>query len=391
MMDTQEHPPASPAAGDPAAAPQERRVTAAVYGTTLRASVADTGEQGLMLAYDLARLALAQDVQLTEIMEFHFAAARALAAEGRHTQHCRDQTEMFLVEFLSVYDMALRGYRSTVPRLMREIAHRQQIEAKLAAQRDTLDQLVADRTRDVVRKTEALDKTLEHLRQTNREQAEFTYAISHDLKSPSNTIALLGSELEIALGPQLDDDAAELLSLIRKTAARMGTMIEDILAYARCLDHQVPDDRIDLNGVFVELLEDLRFDITQSDAEITVDDMPTIFGEPMQVKLLFQNLVSNALKFRQADRTPRVTVRSEVTRDGVDVTVRDNGIGISPEHFDRIFELFQRRYTLDAYPGSGIGLALCKRIATNLGGTIRLTSQPGSGSAFTVSLRRAVP
>lgn len=371
---------------------------AKLYALALRSYVADASETALMQAYNIAREALACGVQLAEYMEFHCAAANPLLAGQSYAQACRERVDLFLVEFLSVYDMALQGYKNTVPQLQQEIADRLRIEAQLreksaelAAERDKLDQLVSERTSEVLLKAKDLEKTLAQLRQTNREQAEFTYAISHDLKSPSNTIAMLSEELQVSLGDQIGAEGAELVSLIRKTSARMGRLVEDVLAYSRCLEHQMPMVAIDLNSMLAEVLEDLRYDIAQSQAEISLARLPPIIGEPMQVKLLFQNLLSNAMKFRLPAQPARISVTAKTLRRQVAITVRDNGIGIAPAHFDRIFGLFQRLHTHDAYAGSGIGLALCKRIVGNLGGSIRLSSQPGAGSAFTVALKRESP
>jgi signal transduction histidine kinase len=376
-------------------APWESDTTARRYEALLAAYVEDASETGLMQAYSLAREALASEVQLADYMDIHFATANPLLAHHGQSQLCRDRIEVFMVEFLSVYDMALRGYKNTVPQLQKEIADRHLVEAQLReksaellAERDNLDQLVSERTSELLLKAKDLENTLQQLRQTNREQAEFTYAISHDLKSPSNTISMLADELQVSYGAQIDAEGAELLNLIGKTSARMGKLVEDVLAYSRCLEHHAPMVPIDLNAVLREILEDLRYDIAQSGAEISLAKMPLILGEPMQVKLLFQNLMSNAMKFRAPGQPSHVTLTAKLQRGRVIITVSDNGIGIAPEHFDRIFGLFQRLYTHDVYPGSGIGLALCKRIIGNLGGKISLSSRLGAGSSFKISLKR---
>ena len=370
---------------------------AKLYASALRSYVADASETALMQAYNIAREALACGVQLAEYMEFHCAAANPLLAGQSDAQASRERVDLFMVEFLSVYDMALQGYKNTVPQLQQEIADRLRIEAQLrektaelAAERDKLDQLVSERTSELLLKAKDLEKTLAQLRQTNREQAEFTYAISHDLKSPSNTITMLSDELQVSLGDQMDAEAAELVSLIRKTSARMGRLVEDVLAYSRCLEQQAPLEAVDLNPVLAEILEDLRYDIAQSQAEIRLGQMPQVLGAPMQVKLLFQNLISNAMKFHHKDRTVKVSVSAQVGRARVIISVRDTGIGIAPEHFDRIFGLFQRLHTHDSFAGSGIGLALCQRIIGHLGGNISLTSQVGRGSCFRISLQRYI-
>ncbi|MCW1404311.1 ATP-binding protein [Novosphingobium sp. MW5] len=166
----------------------------------------------------------------------------------------------------------------------------------------------------------------------------------------------------------------KLLALIRMASVRMGGLVDDVLAYSRCLDHQAPLGRVDLNGVLHDILEDLRFDIIRSGATITMADVPSIMGDPMQVAL-FQNPISNAIKYCSPGRPPRVLITAKIQPTRVRVTVSDNGISIAPQHFERIFTLFQRLHTYDTYPGSGIGLALCKRIAANLGGELSLTSR----------------
>ena len=366
------------------------------YRAGLRAFVRDGSENNLMLAYELAREALARGVQLSEYLAFHLGAVSTIASVLRQSPDARHRVETFVMEFISVYDMALQGYQNAVPLLQKEIADRKRIEeelrvksAELAAERDNLDAQVMARTQELQAKARDVEKTLEQLRQTNREQAEFTYAISHDLKSPSNTIAMLIQEFQIGHSAVLDADGLELLDLARQTTARMARLVDDVLSYSRCLDNQNPFQRVDINSLISEIIADLRYDMLQSNVDLTVAEMPPVLGDPMQVKLLFQNLISNAFKFRHPDRAPKVVVaRKAIAGHRVLITVSDNGIGIAAEHFDRIFGLFQRLHTHNAYRGSGIGLALCKRIAGNLGGDIRVKSQPGVGSSFTVMLNR---
>lgn len=366
------------------------------YRAALRGFVQDGSEINLMLAYELAREALTRGVQLSEYLAFHLGAVSTIASVLRQSPDARDRVETFVLEFISVYDMALQGYQNAVPLLQKEITDRKRIEeelrvksAELAAERDNLDAQVLTRTQELQAKARDVEKTLEQLRQTNREQAEFTYAISHDLKSPSNTIAMLINEFQIGYAGALDADGLELLDLARQTTARMARLVDDVLSYSRCLDNQNPFQRVDMNELLPEIIADLRYDMLQANVDLKVAALPSVLGDPMQVKLLFQNLISNAFKFRHPDREPKVVIsRKAISGHRVLITITDNGIGIAAEHFDRIFGLFQRLHTHSAYRGSGIGLALCKRIAGNLGGDIRVKSQPGVGSSFTVMLNR---
>lgn len=366
------------------------------YREALKRYVAQGDEGDLMTAYDLARSALASNVPLSAFPHAHALAVAAIPAATWQSESGRGRAETFMVEFLSVYDMALRGYQSTVPQLRGEIAKRKQIEAslrdrtaELKAERDTLDAQVLARTQELRAQAEALATTLAHLRQTNSEQAEFTYAISHDLKSPSNTIGMLIDELQHGHAAQLDDDGRDLLDQMRLTVRRMSRLVDDVLAYSRCLDSHDQAVRVDVNETIEEILADLRFDILRSDAVVAITRLNPVLGDPMQVKLLFQNMISNALKFHAPDARPQVAITQRLSGPNkVLISVRDNGIGIAPEHFQRIFGLFQRLHSQSTFGGSGIGLALCKRIASNLGGDIRLTSTEGVGSKFTVKLNR---
>jgi signal transduction histidine kinase len=306
---------------------------------------------------------------------------------------------VFALEYLSVYDMALLGYKLTLPKLTEEISERRRIEqqlraatTELAIERDSLDAKVAQRTHELAEQADNLQTTLEHLRQTNREQAEFTYAISHDLKSPSNTLLMLLGEMRAGHGASLDPDALELIDLAEQTATRMRTLVDDVLAYAACVETQPAHAPVDLNALVQTLLQDLRYDIQHQQARIDCENLPMVIGNPMQLKLLLQNLVSNAIKFRDRDRPPVVRIASQALKGNRSlIKVQDNGIGIDPAHFDRIFALFQRLHAHDHYGGSGIGLALCKRIALNHGGEISLSSVAGQGTTFTVSLERLWP
>ncbi|MEO5620011.1 MAG: ATP-binding protein, partial [Cypionkella sp.] len=213
-----------------------------------------------------------------------------------------------------------------------------------------------------------------------------------DLKSPSNTLLMLLGEMRAGHGASLDPDALELIDLAEQTATRMRTLVDDVLAYAACVETQPAHASVDLNALVQTLLQDLRYDIQHQQARIDCENLPMVIGNPMQLKLLLQNLVSNAIKFRDRDRPPVVRIASQALKGNRSlIKVQDNGIGIDPAHFDRIFGLFQRLHAHDHYGGSGIGLALCKRIALNHGGEISLSSVAGQGTTFTVSLERLWP
>jgi signal transduction histidine kinase len=235
---------------------------------------------------------------------------------------------------------------------------------------------------------EELQEANLQLESTNREQAEFTYAISHDLKSPSNTIGLLITEIRNSGGSQLTEEMDELLEAADQTCARMRKLVDDVLLYSRTVGAQSELQWVDLDILVKEIIKDLRFEVDNTKAEIVTEALPTLPGHPLQLRMLFQNLISNALKFRQPDQPLKISISvAKAEADFCAISVKDNGIGIPPEHHTRIFGLFQRLHSHQEYHGTGLGLTLCQRIVTNCGGRLTVASQPGKGSTFTIYLR----
>ena len=272
---------------------------------------------------------------------------------------------------------------------------------------DDLDHIVAEINGAKRRSTEALEALkkevrtrrqvetdlrhrTEALENANREQAQFTYAISHDLKSPANTITMLLQELELVQAGSLSAEGQEILGDARMTVQRMTQLVEDILGYARTIEEGMQIDTVDLNAVVHEILEDLRGDISNAGAEIVANALPVIEGNRAQLRMLMQNLIANAVKFRAPDRPPRVELACHPATGPrwVKITVTDNGIGIAPQYHDKVFELFQRLHSYGEYDGSGMGLTLCKRVVTNHSGHIRIASRAGHGTTIEINLPR---
>ena len=184
---------------------------------------------------------------------------------------------------------------------------------------------------------------------------------------------------------KLDADADEFIGFAVDGAKRMQALINDLLAYSRLGTKARPCETTDCNAVLATALGHLRLAIADSGAVITHDSLPTLMGDASQLLQLFQNLIANAIKFRR-DEAPRIEVGAQRVEAGWSFTVRDNGIGIEPEYFDRIFVLFQRLHGRGAYPGTGIGLAICKKVVERHGGHIEVESTPGQGSTFSFTL-----
>lgn len=244
-----------------------------------------------------------------------------------------------------------------------------------------------DVTEDLARE-ERLKTYVAAMERSNEELQQFAYVASHDLREPLRLVSNYVSLLERRYAPQLDQDARDFIGFARSGAQRMDALILDLLAYSRV-------SRIETHLVAVSLVEAAEaalknLDLAVRDADATIivdmDAAITVRGDEGQLARLFQNLMGNALKYRSPDRP--LSMRLTTRRDGaqVRVAVADNGIGIEPIYFDRIFRIFQRLHTVDKYDGTGIGLAICKRIAENHGGAIAVSSQPDRGTTFTVTL-----
>jgi PAS domain S-box-containing protein len=223
------------------------------------------------------------------------------------------------------------------------------------------------------------------LARSNAELEQFAYIASHDLQEPLRMVASFTQLLARRYKGRLDADADEFIGYAVDGANRMQAMINDLLEYSRVDRRGRPPAPTDLDTVLDHVLENLRPTIAEAGATVTRDPLPTAPADDVQLGRLFQNLIGNALKFRGA-APPRVHVGAE--RAGAEwiISVRDNGIGIDPKYFDRIFILFQRLHGRGQYPGTGIGLAICKKIVERHGGRIWVESEPGRGACFRFTL-----
>ncbi|EME68449.1 sensory histidine protein kinase [Paramagnetospirillum caucaseum] len=249
---------------------------------------------------------------------------------------------------------------------------------------------VAVFSRDITQQRNAqktVEKALADLARSNAELEQFAYVASHDLREPLRAITGHLQLLQRRLKDKLDDYAAESLLFAVDGARRMDTLIRDLLDYSRIghADRQMED--LELGEVVADALANLSAAIADNGATIaTLTAMPHAHGNRMELTRLFQNLIGNALKYRSPERPPVVELSATPSGQGWDIAIRDNGIGIDPEYFERIFMIFQRLHTRSEYEGTGIGLAVCRKIVDRHGGGIRVESEPGQGSTFTVSL-----
>ena len=231
-----------------------------------------------------------------------------------------------------------------------------------------------------------LTRRAERLEQTNAELQEVAYVASHDLTEPLRMVTSYLQLLERRYGESLDDQAREFMGYAVDGARRMMAMIDDLLVYSRVANREIQRQPVDLAAVAVEVLRTLEEPIAEAGATVVVGELPVVRAEPTQMVQLLQNLIANAVKFRAADRRGNISVTSRRAEHGWDIAVADNGIGISVRDHERVFKMFARLHGSDEYAGSGIGLAVCRRIVERHGGTIEVDSIPGEGATFTIHL-----
>ena len=243
--------------------------------------------------------------------------------------------------------------------------------------RDIADRRIAEK---------ALQKTMVELERSNKELEQFAYVASHDLQEPLRMISSFTQLLAKRYQGKLDKDADEYIKYTVDSANRLQKMIQDLLSYSRITTRGSIFNTIDANSALGQAVSNLSMTIRETGALVTNDELPTVAADQSQLALLFQNLISNAIKFH-GDDPPRIHIAAKKMGEEWEFSVRDNGIGIEPQYFERIFVIFQRLHTGDQYPGTGIGLALCNRIVQRHGGKIWVESKPGKGSTFYFTLK----
>jgi PAS domain S-box-containing protein len=261
-------------------------------------------------------------------------------------------------------------------------------EISLSAVNTEAGLMICAAIRDVTeskRAEEALRRTAAELTRSNTELDQFAHAASHDLQEPLRTVTSLAQLLSLDYSDKLDAQARSYLTSVVASAKRMQSLLDGLLKYSRVGAQRNPFDRVDLNEVCDAVVADLKVAFEQSQAQLTRDSLPAVRGDRIQLIQLFQNLLANAIKFR-GTRSPRIHVSAQRRDQEWVLAVHDNGIGINPEKFDQIFLLFHRLHGREEYPGTGIGLALCKKIVAQHGGRIWVESERDAGAVFFFTL-----
>lgn len=266
--------------------------------------------------------------------------------------------------------------------------HQIPVEISLSPLQSADGQLVTAVVRDITERQQAREALEQHaleLERSNAELEQFAYVASHDLQEPLRMVASYAQLLGRRYRDKLDEDADEFIDYIVDGATRMQNLINDLLTFSRIGtrgNEMVPTDT---NAVLRRVLNNLQLAIDDSHAKVTYDQLPEVKGDELQLVQLFQNLISNALKFH-GEAAPVIHIGAKHEAEEVVFSVKDQGIGIEPQYSERIFLLFQRLHGKKEYPGTGIGLAICKKIVDRHGGKIWIESQPGKGTTFYFTL-----
>ena len=276
-------------------------------------------------------------------------------------------TELIIVEAMKegAYDFLIKdhnqNYLSLLPSTIQKVVNRKNVEDRLK-------------------------KYLAELERSNEELSSFAFVASHDLNEPLRKIIGFGERLK-SKAENLDPDVSIYASKMQESATRMQNMIQELLQYSLVSAKGEPFRSIDLNKVVKEVLEDLEVSLGKSNGMVQTESLPTVEADPAQMRQLFQNLISNAIKFTKKEESPKIElIAKPIKKDKWDILVKDNGIGFDSKHSSSIFQPFFRLHGRNQYEGSGIGLAICKKIVDRHHGKIKAISSENDGSIFQITL-----
>jgi PAS domain S-box-containing protein len=316
-------------------------------------------------------------------------------------EHSRRDGKRIVVASRWVLKRSDDSQSRAVMEINNDITERKRAEKSLLKAHEELEQRVVERTRDLKTSNQLLELEIAErsraesilaqqsaeLARSNSDLEQFAYIASHDLQEPLRMVGSYVQLLERNYKNLLDAKGAEYIAYAVDGAKRMQLLINDLLAYSRVGTQRNEFVLTDCAGVVGLTIKNLQKAIRESGANITCDPLPTVLADKMQLLQLFQNLLGNAIKFR-AEQPPKIHITAKDTDSFWQFAVKDNGIGIEPRHFERIFLIFQRLHSRRQYPGTGMGLAICKKIVDRHGGTIWPVSEPGMGTTFFFTLPR---
>jgi light-regulated signal transduction histidine kinase (bacteriophytochrome) len=250
---------------------------------------------------------------------------------------------------------------------------------------------------EVEARTQELIKTNEELLRSNKELQDFAYIASHDLQEPLRKIMAFSERMKVRHAELMPKDAVEYLNRVHQSASRMRQLIEGLLTYARVSTRPLPHQPVSVKEVVESVMSDMEILIEERKAIVQLGSLHQVVGDPVQLSQVFQNLLSNSMKFQKNDESPVVVISSQIEVDEVDnswwcrISITDNGIGFRQEYAEKIFTLFQRLHGRDEYAGAGIGLAVVKAIVDKHRGKINVKSEENLGCSFEITLPAVAP
>lgn len=346
-----------------------------------------TDEMLVASAKSAAELKILRDLEMSSviivplIVDGHGIGAISMITTGQKRFYNQSDLEM-ANELASRASLAIYNAR-LFDEAQHELHERTKLEARLKQANDELEHRVNVRTSE-------LEESNISLQRSNQELQDFAYVASHDLQEPLRKIQAFGNLLETEYADKLGD-GADYLKRMRNAAARMSILIEDILAFSRVTTKGREFTPVNLHKITKEVLEDLEVRVTETRATIQVGELPTIHADAMQIRQLLQNLIANSLKFHRKGVSPVISISAAQTTlpgevKACRIEVKDNGMGFDEKYLGRIFAVFQRLHGRETYEGTGIGLAVCRKIVERHGGVITARSKPDKGSTFIITL-----
>ncbi len=290
-----------------------------------------------------------------------------------------------IYDHIIVTDQGLLQGTVSVQRILLTLAYLQQERAnELARINNQLEREIQERMRIEAE----LRKLNAEIERSNQDLQDFTYTVSHDLQEPLRKIHTFGHFLEEDCGDTLTEEGLDYLHRMQAAAVRMRDLIRHLLSLSRVGTHGKKVEPVDPGQIINKAIDNLSEKISQCGGKIHVqENLPVVMADSMQLEQLFQNLVGNALKFTPRDRVPNIVIGAQFDEDMVIFSVADNGIGIEERYLEKIFGIFQRLHRRDQYEGTGVGLALCRKIVRRHGGRIWAESEPGRGTTFYFTLQ----
>ncbi|HET8690207.1 MAG TPA: ATP-binding protein [Candidatus Saccharimonadales bacterium] len=355
-----------------------------------------TNEMLQAMTKDEEQLKLARDLNFSSVMilplkigDRTIGAMSLISTEGRRHY---DKDDLAMAQSLADR-AALAVYNANLYKSARkELRERRELQARIESINESLEDMVKQRTLELEAVNRGLEKEIDRresaeseLVRSNDELQNFAYVASHDLQEPLRKIQAFGNLLESEYSQKLDE-GRDYLDRMLNAASRMSVLIDDLLAFSRVSTQASEPHQVDLNRVVGDVVSDLETLISDNHGKVTVDKLPTVLADGTHMRQLFQNLIANAIKFHRDGVDPEVKISHKSASDFYEITVKDNGIGFDEKYLDRIFTVFQRLHSREAYSGTGIGLAVCQKIVQRYGGIITAKSRPGHGSTFIIRL-----